>query len=79
MANMANFVTAVELRNQLDLIIEKNPEAKLMADVDGQDHVVIDGFNAELDSDGDAYFTLRSYGEAKKVRITDIEETYQHD
>lgn len=75
---MAKFRTAVELRDQLDLIISRNPDALLMADVDGQDHVVIDGFIDELDSDGDARFTLRSYGEAKKARITEIEETYQN-
>jgi hypothetical protein len=77
---MANFITATELRDQLDLIIEKNPEAKLMADVNGKDYVVIDGFNTELDLDGDAHFTLRSYRDASKVSITKIEEdAYQND
>jgi hypothetical protein len=78
---MANFMTAVELRDQLDTIIAKNPNAKLVAEVDGQDdHVVIDGLNMELDSDGDAYFTLRSYGTGHKVSITEIEEDkYQND
>lgn len=80
MANTENFVTAIELRDQLDLIIERNPEAKLMADVDGKDYVVIDNLNIELDSDGDARFTLRSYRDAQKVSITEVEEdAYQND
>lgn len=77
---MANFITATELRDQLDLIISRNPEAKLMADVNGKDYVVIDGFNTELDRDGDSHFTLRSYRDASKVSITKIEQdAYQND
>lgn len=75
---MANFITAVELRDQLDIIIAKNPEAKLMADVDGKDYVVIDKFNVELDLDGDSHFILRSYRDASKVSITEVEQdSYQ--
>lgn len=75
---MVNFITAVELRDQLDRIIEKNPEAKLMADVNGKDYVVIDNLNVELDLDGDAHFTLRSYRDASKVSITEVEkDNYQ--
>lgn len=63
------FATAVELRDQLDRIIAQNPNAKIVADVDGKDHAVLDRISVELDDDGDARFALRSYTTGDKVSI----------
>jgi hypothetical protein len=71
-----NFVPAIELRDQLDEIIARNSNAKILIDVGEDDYAVLDGFSAELDNDGDARFTLRSYAGGEKVTVKGL--NYEH-
>jgi hypothetical protein len=76
-ADRSKFVTATELRDQLDEIIAKNPEALLMLSNDnGSGYLVIDGFNSDLDSDGDARFSVRDYETGKLHDVVETEESY---
>lgn len=76
-ADKSNFATAVELRDQLDAIIAKNPEALIMLSNDnGSGYLVIDGFNPDLDSDGDARFSVRDYETGKLHDVVETEESY---
>lgn len=75
MSNTENFVTVVELRKQLDEIIALNPNAKLVADVDGQDFVVAQSFNSfkgVLDADGDAHISFRSYSTGADAKLKEL-------
>ena len=73
----SKFVSAVELRDMLDSVIEKNAEALIMMPTDnGSGYLVIDGIDAELDSDGDARFGVRDYETGKKVEVVETEDLY---
>lgn len=70
-----NFVTAVEMRDMLDKVIEKNPEALVMTLVGNlSEFVVLDALFDDLDADGDARFGLRSFATGKKVEIMEVSE-----
>lgn len=74
-ANKHHYATAIELRDMLDAIIEKNPEAMLMMSTDnGSGYLVIDDLNTELDSDGDARFTVRDWETGRKVEVIETED-----
>ena len=76
-ADRTNFVTAVALRDMLDKVIAKNPEALVMASTDtGFRYLVLDVLNDDLDSDGDARFELRSYETGKKVAVVETADLY---
>jgi hypothetical protein len=72
---MANFLLATEIRDRLDEIIALNPEAKLVADSENGDWLVLDNISTELDHDGDAHFTLRSYATGDTVAVTTYEKS----
>lgn len=73
----SRFVTAIEIREMLDRIIAKNPEALVMASTDnGSGYLVLDNASDELDSDGDARFSVRDYETGKLVSVVETEDLY---
>ena len=76
-ADKSNFVTAVELRDMLDKVVSRNPEALVMISMDnGSGYLVLDRVYDELDSDGDARFDIRDYDTGKKVEVLETEDLY---
>lgn len=69
------FATAVELREMLDRVIEKNPVALVMFSMDnGGGHLVLDSISDELNTIGDAHFSLRQYDTGNRVDVLKVED-----
>jgi hypothetical protein len=73
----SKFVPAAELLFMLQSVVDQNPDALLMLSNDnGSGYLVIDGFNSDLDSDGDARFSVRDYETGKLHDVVETEESY---
>jgi hypothetical protein len=73
----SKFATAADIRDMLDRVIEKNPEALVMMATDnGSGYLVLDELFDDLDSDGDARFGVRDYETGKKVEVVETEDLY---
>jgi hypothetical protein len=73
----SKFANAADLLDQLQKIVDKNPEALVMMATDnGSGYLVLDELFDDLDSDGDARFGVRDYETGKKVEVVETEDLY---
>lgn len=73
----SKFATAADILDQLQKIVDKNPEALVMMATDnGSGYLVLDELFDDLDSDGDARFGVRDYETGKKVEVVETEDLY---
>lgn len=73
----SKFTPAAEILDQLQKIVDKNPEALvLMATDNGSGYLALDVLFDDLDSDGDARFGVRDYETGKQVEVVETEDLY---